>query len=126
MWVENWEEQSRSASAGGVTATVVAKPVEQRWSFGVPGETKVCRGPGKPYDFGLEPWQQSTTCGYTFRHSSAGQPGLVFQVKASVVWHLTWSSNTGAGGDLGTVTRTTTVPMAVAEHQALIVNRRTP
>lgn len=124
LWVENWGEQSRSASAGGVTATVVARPVEQRWSFGVPGETTVCRGPGRPYDFALQPWQQSTTCGYTFRHSSAAEPDLVFQVTASVVWHLTWSSTTGAGGDLGTVTRTTTIPMAVAEHQALIVNRR--
>ncbi len=124
LWVENWEAQSRSASAGGVSATVVARPVEQRWDFGVPGETEVCRGPGKPYDFSLQPWQQSTTCGYTFRHSSAAQPDARYRVKASVVWQLTWSSNTGAGGDLGTVTRTTTIAMAVAEHQALIVNRR--
>jgi len=126
MWVENWTEQTRSASAGGVTATVVARPVRQVWSFGVPGETKVCTGAGKPYDLSLQPWQQSTTCGYTFRHSSATQPDAVYQVKASLVWHITWTSNIGAAGDLGFVTRTTTIPMSVAEHQALIVNRRAP
>jgi len=126
MWVENWTDQTRSASAGGVTATVVARPVRQAWTFGVPGETKVCTDAGRPYDLSLQPWQQSTTCGYTFRHSSASQPDAVYQVKASLVWHITWSSNIGAGGDLGFVTRTATIPMSVAEHQALIVNRSSP
>lgn len=126
MWVENWTDQTRTASAGGVTATVTARPVRQVWSFGVPGETKVCTGAGKPYDLSLQPWQQSTTCGYTFRHSSATQPHAVYKVTASLVWHITWSSNIGAAGDLGFVTRTTNIPMSVAEHQALIVNRRVP
>ena len=123
MWVENWTDQTRTASAGGVTATVVARPVRQVWTFGVAGETTVCTDAGSPYDLSLQPWQQSTTCGYTFHHSSATQPDAVYQVKASLVWHITWTSNIGAGGDLGFVTRTTTIPMSVAEHQALIVNR---
>lgn len=119
LWVENWEEQSRTATAGGVTAVVVATPVEQRWVFGMPGEEKVCFDGGVPYDFSKEPSEQSTTCGYTFRHSSAGQPDDVFQVTATLVWHITWTSNVGASGDLGFVSRTVTIPTRVAEHQAL-------
>ncbi|HEX7167070.1 MAG TPA: hypothetical protein VF230_08825 [Acidimicrobiales bacterium] len=119
LWVENWRPESRSATAGGVTAVVVATPVEQRWTFGSPDQRAVCVDAGKPYDLSKQPWQQSTTCSYTFRHSSAGEPKGVVQVKATLVWHVTWTSNIGASGDLGFVSRTTTIPTRVAEHQAI-------
>ena len=120
MWVANWADQARTASAGGVSATVVARPVRQVWSFGVPGETKVCTDAGHPYDLSLQPWQQSTTCGYTFHHSSATQPGLVYQVKASLVWHITWTSNIGLSGDLGLLARAELHTFSVGEIQALV------
>jgi hypothetical protein len=119
LWVENWATQSRSATAGAVTSTVVATPVEQRWTFGSPAERKVCADAGKPYDLSKSPSEQSTTCSYTFRRSSDGQPGDVFQMTVTLVWHVTWTSNIGASGDLGFVPRTTTIPTRVAEHQAL-------
>lgn len=126
LWVDNWEPQSRTASAGGVTATVTAAPVEQRWTFGSLAERVVCQDAGTPYDLGRPAGEQSTDCSYTFRHSSAGQPGSAYPVTATIVWHVTWSSNIGASGDLGFVSRTTTIPTRVAEHQALNDSRSTP
>ena len=126
LWVDNWEPQSRTASAGGVTATVTAMPVEQRWTFGAPAERVVCQDAGTPYDLGRPAGEQSTNCSYTFRHSSAGQRDSAYLVTATIVWHVTWSSNIGASGDLGFVSRTTTIPTRVAEHQALNDSRSTP
>lgn len=119
LWVDNWQPQTRSATAGGVTTVVVATPVEQRWTFGAPSERKVCSDAGTPYDLARPAAEQSTTCSYTFRHSSAGQPNDTYKVTVTLVWHVTWTSNIGAAGDLGFVSRTTTIPTRVAEHQAL-------
>lgn len=49
-----------------------------------------------------------------------GAPGGAFTVAATVTWRLSWTA-TGApgGGALGTVTRTTEIPVRVAEIQAL-------
>lgn len=119
LWVDNWETQTRSATAGAVTSTVVATPVEQRWTFGSPAERVVCREAGAPYDTSRPASEQSTSCSYTFRHSSAGQPGDAYRVTVTLVWHVTWTSNIGTSGDLGLVSRTRTIPTRVAEHQAL-------
>lgn len=119
LWVENWETQTRSATAGGVTSVVVATPVEQRWTFGSPSEKTVCTDAGTRYDLSRQPSEQSTNCSYTFRHSSAGQPDDAYRVTVTLVWHVTWTSNIGASGDLGFVSRTSTIPTRVAEHQAL-------
>lgn len=119
LWVDNWETQTRSATAGDVTTVVVATPVEQRWTFGSPSEKEICTDAGTPYDLSRPPSEQTTTCSYTFRHSSAGQPDNAYRVTVTLVWHVTWTSNIGASGDLGFVSRTTTIPTRVAEHQAL-------
>lgn len=119
LWVDNWQTQTRSATAGGVTSVVVATPVEQRWTFGSPSEKQICTDAGTPYDTSRPASEQSTTCSYTFRHSSAGQPENAYRVTVTLVWHVTWTSNIGASGDLGFVSRTATIPTRVAEHQAL-------
>ncbi len=119
LWMEGWEVHTRTATAGGVTAMVTAEPVRQEWTFGSPGERKVCEGPGRRYDLSRPPSAQQTSCSYTFTRSSAGQPDDKYRVEATVVWAISWSSNVGASGDLGVVSRTVTIPTAVAEHQAL-------
>jgi hypothetical protein len=119
LWVDNWETQTRSATAGGVTSVVIATPVEQRWTFGSPSEKRICSEAGTPYDMARPASEQSTTCSYTFRHSSAGQPDDAYRVTVTLVWHVTWTSNIGASGDLGFVSRTATISARVAEHQAL-------
>jgi hypothetical protein len=41
-------------------------------------------------------------------------------VTATVVYTIGWVASTGPGGDLGELTRSTTVPVRVMEAQALI------
>jgi len=119
LWVENWDDQTRTATAGGVTATVRAAPVRQTWTFGVAGEQQICHDAGRAYDLDRPPAEQNTRCSYTFSRSSAGEPDGAFQVEVTMTWAISWSSNVGASGDLGAVSRTVTIPTRVAEHQAV-------
>jgi len=123
IWVENWSEESRSATAGGVVATVTARPVRQEWDFTPyrldPETEGGCIGPGTAYDASLPPEAQSTACSFTFRHSSAGEPGAAYEGHLTVFYEVAWTSNIGAGGSLGTVARTSVVPVRVGEQQAL-------
>jgi len=41
-------------------------------------------------------------------------------VLATIVWTVSWTSSTGAGGDLGTVQRSTQFPLTVEQRQAVI------
>jgi hypothetical protein len=123
IWVENWANESRTASAGGVTATVTARPVRQVWDFtpnrSDPETEGGCPGPGTPYDSSKPPDGQSTQCKFTFRQSSAGEPGAAYEGHLTVIYEVSWTSNIGAGGSLGTVARTSVVPVRVGEQQAL-------
>lgn len=124
IWATDWAEVSRTASAGGVVATVTARPVRLLWDFtprrSDPETEGGCPGPGTPYDQSKPPEAQSTACSITFRHSSAGQPGAAYEGHLTVVYEVSWTSNIGgAGGSLGTVPRTTVLPVRVGEQQAL-------
>lgn len=123
IWVRNWAEVSRTASAGGVVATVRARPVRQVWDFTpnrLDRETEGgCDGPGTPWDPSRPPEDQSTECEFTFVHSSAGEPGAAYEGHLTVVFEVSWTSNLGAGGSMGTVSRTTVMPVRVGEQQAL-------
>ena len=44
----------------------------------------------------------------------------VYPVTVTVTFAATWTATTGAGGPLGALTRTTTVPVRVVEVQAVI------
>ena len=124
IWATNWAEVSRTASAGGVVATVTARPVRLLWDFtprrSDPETEGGCTGPGTAYDQSKRPEAQSTACSITFRHSSAGEPGAAYEGHLTVVYEVSWTSNIGgAGGSLGTVPRTTVLPVRVGEQQAL-------
>ncbi len=123
IWATNWAEVSRTASAGGVVATVTARPVRMTWDF-TPRRSERdteggCAGPGTPYDPSKRPEEQSTACSITFRHSSAGEPGAAYEGHLTVIYEVSWTSNLGVGGSLGTVPRTSVVPVRVGEQQAL-------
>jgi hypothetical protein len=120
LGVEDWSPRSATASVPGVSSTVTATPTRVVWDMGN-GDQVVCRGPGKPYDLSLKEHQQSSDCTYTYRASSAGQPGQRYQASATMTWSVSWTA-TGVpgGGDLGEVSRTTTFSMRVAEGQALV------
>jgi hypothetical protein len=122
LWIDSaqWTRERASASAGPVTSTVTATPQRVRWAMGN-GDVEECDGPGRPYEPRFAERPDATDCSYEYRNSSAGQPGGVYDITATVEWHLTWTV-TGApgGGPLGVIERSTTVPIRVGELQALV------
>lgn len=120
LWVDGpWAPASATAQVAGTSATVTAVPVSVVWSPG-DGTTVTCDGPGTAYDPTRPPADQRSACTHTYGRSSAALPGGAYALAATVTYEVTWSSSTGAGGSLGTLTRTSTVPVAVEEAQALI------
>ena len=107
-----------TATAGGVSATVVATPVSLVLQTGskVAGDTTVVR-------CGL--WGSTTAsvggCSWTPRFPSVskvtGTDDYAYHGSVSVVWHVTWSSTDGMGGDLGDVNSTSGLLLQVREIQ---------
>lgn len=121
LWIDpaEWQPVSSSASAGAVTATATAVPESVTWSMGN-GDNVTCPGPGTAYEPGAAAAGRKPTCSYTFRRSSARALEGQYQLRATVTWRVTWSaSGAPGGGALGTVTRTSAVPIRVAEIQAV-------
>jgi hypothetical protein len=130
LWIDaaSFRPVSATATAGGVTVTTTATPTGVAWDMGN-GDAVPCAGPGTPYDTSLPPAAQSPSCSYTYRHSSAGAPGGAFTVTATVSFHVTWAA-TGvapgrpAAGDLGTISRSSSVAVRVAEAEAVNTDGR--
>jgi hypothetical protein len=123
LWLppEQWQPETASATAGGVTSTVTATPMRVVWDMGQ-GDTVVCNGPGLPYRPDLPDERQPSDCHFTYRASSAGQPGQAFTVTATVEWETTWAvAGAPGGGSLGTVSRSSSIDVRVAELQSLNV-----
>ncbi len=130
-----WHSYSVSATAGSVTATAVATPLSVRWSMG-DGGTVTCGGPGTPYAAGAV--GQSTTCSYTYRDTSTGQPSPdgdendgAFTVNAVVTWGVTWASvGAPGGGTLPDLTTQASTGERVTQIQSVdadgVVTTRSP
>lgn len=125
LWVPgSWSPRSESASVGSITSTVTAVPARVIWDMGQ-GDTLVCEGPGSPYIAGLSDDRQPSSCRFTYPSSSARSPSRTFTVTATVEWKTTWeAAGAPGGGDLGTIRRSSTTAVRVAELQALNVNPR--
>lgn len=119
LWVEpdSWGDVSATASVPGVSVTATATPVSVSWSMG-DGGIVTCDGPGTPFSEGADPASSSPDCGHTYTASSAGQPGDVFDVIATVQWTVTWSG-AGNSGEFPGLTTEATTQVRVAESQAL-------
>lgn len=117
LWIDPtaWRPISANASAGGITVTTSAKPARVVWDPGDGGSPITCDGPGTPYN----PSHPSATptCSYTYR-----SPAERAVVTATVEWSARWTSSAGGGGDLGVVRRSSSVPVRVAESQAINVS----
>ena len=113
LWVDPaaWSPVSASASAGGVTVTTTATPQRVVWDMG-DGGVVACAGAGTPYN----PAQPIAvpTCSYTYR-----RPAERVVVTATIEWSVRWKATNGAGGDLGVVRRASSLPVRVAESQAV-------
>lgn len=118
LWLDQtwWQPYQATASAGRVTSTVNAQPVSTAWSMGDGGSVR-CSGPGTAWRAGLA--DEATDCRHTYRHSSAAQPEDMFALEATVTLEVTWTSNTGAGGTLPAISRTSSLDVEVGEIQAI-------
>ena len=115
VWLENWEPLTGTATVGAVTVRVTAQPSSARWSFGDGGSLSCA--PGIPWSASTDP---TRACTHTWRRSSAAQPSGRFTVGVNVTWTAAYSVTGGAGGgSLPSITRTATVPVRVAEVQAV-------
>ena len=121
LWIEPsaWRPATARADAGRAWAEATATPTRVVWDMGN-GDRVVCTGPGSVFDEGRPDASQRTGCSYTYRQSSSGQPNDAYTVTATLVYDVTWQGSGGAGGDLGTITQTSAVPVRVAELQALV------
>ena len=118
MWLaEGWAPVSATASVPGVSVTATATPTSVTWAMG-DGQTVTCAGPGTPFAPGGDPTEESPDCGYTYRRSSAAQPGQAYAVSATVNWTVTWAG-AGEDGTFPDLTTTGTAQFRVAEAQSL-------
>jgi hypothetical protein len=118
LWVDSswWQSYSATASAGRVTATVTVRPVATEWSTG-DGDATTCSGPGVVWSPGMA--DSATDCSHTYLQPSTGETGSTFPLTATVRMEVTWSSNTGQGGILPAISRSSTQPVTVTEIQAV-------
>jgi hypothetical protein len=126
-----WAVVSGTASAGSVSVTVQAAPVQLVVDPGDGNEPVRCERfrPVLRRDVGpsTELSKIADGCSYRYRDSSSmASNGETWPVTGSIVWHATWTASTGEGGDLGYVTTTSAVrDLPVAEVQAVIVDTHT-
>jgi hypothetical protein len=129
FWVDRstFAELRQSTSAGGVSATVTARPVSTVWRTGSPDAPDVvCPGPGVPYDTTRGSERQSTYCSTVYERSSAHRPQTgpdrddrFFTGTATTVWRISWVGTGGAAGSLPDLRRTSAFQLAAAEIQAV-------
>jgi hypothetical protein len=117
LWIDEaqWQPQSATAAVLGLSATATARPTKVIWDLG-DGTTVTCDGPGTPYDTSRPPEGQRTDCSHVYQQSGA------YDVTATIVWEVSWSSSTGNGGVLAPLQRGTGFPLAVEQRQAVITH----
>jgi len=118
LWVDPswWRGYSATANAGGVSSTVLARPVRAVWTMGDGGQT-ICTGPGTEWRPGMADTQ--STCSYVYKNSSVGQSARTFTMTVVVEFEVSWTSSIGPGGSLPGITRSATRAVEVGEIQAV-------
>lgn len=130
--VTNWTGVlTENECAGGMCVTVTATPL---LTF-VPAETGSssagCAGSGSRYDPDGESAEAQASedgaCTYTYRLRTGveGRPSA-WPGSVSVTWTISWTASSGASGSLPAVIRSTALPRAVEEVQAVVVGGETP
>ncbi|KAB2341288.1 hypothetical protein [Actinomadura rudentiformis] len=86
LWVEGFREvATEPIVVGAQTIQAIATPKSVSWQLGE--TTLTCLGPGSKND---------DSCSHVYKRSSAGQPGGVYQLSATITWSVRW---TCAGAD---------------------------
>lgn len=127
FWVPRWSWQKISVTAwvpttaGVISATTEAEPAELIYT---PGDGVFGSGPVRCDGPGME-WlifygdRKPSDCMYNYEHSSSLSRDGLFHALLTTVWHVSWSSNLGVGGDLPDIHTTSEAAVRVRELQAL-------
>lgn len=107
LWVPKaqWRTLTKTVTAGSTRVTATAVPSLVTWSMGDGSPPVTCGEAGRPWDTNYTDAEQ-TDCGYTYRTLSAGQPGGVFRISATISYFVTWTcagACTSASGNLGLI-----------------------
>lgn len=116
FYLDRWAPVTQRTSAGGVWASVIATPVSATWWPGDGSGPIRCAGPGRAW---ATP-SSERPCRYTYRRSSAAEPGNAYQARVIVTWQISWRGSGGVGGALPLMQRQSTFPVAVAERQTVV------
>lgn len=112
FWAETWD--GVEATAGDVSVTVSAEPRALVVDPGDGSGPFTCTGPQPAYDSTKPARAQSSNCTHTY--TRAGR----YTATATIVYDVSFSSNVGVGGDLGTIEPDSTTSIVVHESQALV------
>lgn len=118
MWLAVAEPApiSVTARAGDVWATTSAELVSTTFDMG-DGTVVVCDGAGDPIpESQLDSVEASPVCGHTYTDHNDRTP---FTVTITSTWRVAWTGSGGAGGDLGTLDRTSSLDYRVLEIQTV-------
>jgi hypothetical protein len=113
-----WRTLSATASAGGVSATVTAKPVSLSYDPGDGSPSVSCPGPGRAWaaSDGYNP-PSAGACGYQYRHVSHGP----ITATQTLTWKITWIGTANSAGELPEMATSTSGQLNVLQIQ--VVNR---
>ena len=112
LWVDNFDiVQTQPVSAGDQTVQATAEPVSVRWNMGEDEFT--CKSAGS---------KDGKSCNYTYKRSSARQPGGKYMITATIIWNVTWTCEgddcDSPGDDLGERSLSSEpTPLVVSEIQ---------
>jgi hypothetical protein len=102
FWVPagNWHPLSVTVTAGPVWATATASPTGLSFQPGGGLAPVICTGPGTAYNAAKPASAQHSTCSFTYKQPSDGQPGNAYQASIAVTWNVSWTGSGGAGGEI--------------------------
>jgi len=102
FWVPagDWHPLSVTVTAGPVWATATASPTGLSFQPGGGLAPVTCTGPGTAYDPAKSAAEQHSTCAFTYKQPSVGQPGNAYQASIAVTWNVSWTGSGGVGGEV--------------------------
>jgi len=127
LWVSPsiWHPWTTTATAADVSASATATPIQVDFSMGN-GANEICSGPGSAYNPNDVIPDQHTSCSYTYRSSSAGQPtdsnanSASFLITATITWRVNWVAiGAPGGGTLPSLITSSTMPLRVQQVESV-------
>jgi len=124
LWTWFWTDpatfapRSQTVTAGGISATVTARPTGLVFDPGNGDEPVSCIGPGRPWEDSDRNDEPDTGCGYKYPHVTADGP---VTATVGIEWDVTWVGSNGQSGALAPLVTEVSQQLNVLQIQT--VNR---